>query len=421
MTDARVGVEVSAHDFVRTGPGTLAGRYLRSFWQPIYHAPDLPAGQARPVRVLGESFTLYRGEGGAPYLVDFRCAHRGTQLSVGWVEGECIRCFYHGWTYDGCGQCVEQPAEQPDFAAKVRIRSHPAREYLGLVFAYLGEGDPPEFPRYPEFERFEGLLELDSYRRRCNYFQNLENSLDMSHVGFVHRDNEASFAGIGHGQSLTAEDSAWGITYTSMRAEGQVRVQQFGMPNIFHMTALPTDPEIGWQESLFWWVPVDDEQHVQFSLHRVPVKGDAVGRVHERRLARRARIDVAHQAAAERILAGELRLADVDRVHVDLVRLQDDVAQVGQGRIADRERERLGRADTGVIAIRKLWLRELRALAEGRPLARWTRPPGLGPRAWRLGDQPMPLSTNGRDGADVGPPTLVDVRPRMEIEQQRDP
>jgi hypothetical protein len=130
---------------------------------------------------------------------------------------------------------------------------------------------------------------------------------------------------------------------------------------------------------------------------------------------------VAHQAAAERILAGELRLADVDRAHVDLVRLQDDVAQVGQGRIADRERERLGRADTGVIAIRKLWLRELRALAEGRPLARWTRPPGLGPRAWRLGDQPMPLSTNGRDGADVGPPTLVDVRPRMEIEQQRDP
>src|SRR5437660_4493643 len=122
---------MDADDVVHAGPGTLAGRYLRGFWQPIFHAPDLPTGQARPLRVMGEAFTLYRGATGTPYLVDFRCAHRGTQLSAGWVDGECLRCFYHGWTYDGRGQCVEQPAEEPDFAAKVRIRSHPVRDYLG--------------------------------------------------------------------------------------------------------------------------------------------------------------------------------------------------------------------------------------------------------------------------------------------------
>ena len=62
---------------------------------------------------------------------------------------------------------------------------------------------------------------------------------------------------------------------------------------------------------------------------------------------------------AEQILAGELRLADVDRDKVDLVRLQDDIAQVGQGRVAPRSLDRIGRADIGVIAIRKLWSREL--------------------------------------------------------------
>src|SRR5919202_5832867 len=97
-------------DFVHTGPGTLAGRYLRMFWHPVLRAQDLPAARAKPIRIMGEDLTIYRGESGTPHVVAFRCAHRGTQLSTGWVEGDCIRCFYHGWKYDGSGQCIEMPA-----------------------------------------------------------------------------------------------------------------------------------------------------------------------------------------------------------------------------------------------------------------------------------------------------------------------
>ena len=92
-------------DFYHTGPGTLAGRYLRMFWQPVSRAKDLVPGKAKPVQLMSERFTLYRGASGKAYLVDFGCAHRGTQLSTGWVEGECIRCRYHGWKYEGNGQC----------------------------------------------------------------------------------------------------------------------------------------------------------------------------------------------------------------------------------------------------------------------------------------------------------------------------
>lgn len=73
-------------DFAHTGPGTLAGRYLRSFWQPVYLARELQPGRAVPIRVMGEDFTLYRGEGGAPHVMAFRCAHRATQLSTGWED-----------------------------------------------------------------------------------------------------------------------------------------------------------------------------------------------------------------------------------------------------------------------------------------------------------------------------------------------
>ena len=32
------------NDFVHTGPGTLAGRFLRNFWQPVYRVKDLKPG-----------------------------------------------------------------------------------------------------------------------------------------------------------------------------------------------------------------------------------------------------------------------------------------------------------------------------------------------------------------------------------------
>ena len=47
------------------------------------------------------------------------------------------------------------------------------------------------------------------------------------------------------------------------------------------------------------------------------------------------------------------------------------MAQIGQGVIADHSHERLGRTDAGVIMIRQLWGRELRALDEGRSLTDW--------------------------------------------------
>jgi 5,5'-dehydrodivanillate O-demethylase len=126
---------VDTTDYAHAGPGTPMGRILRRFWQPVAMTEDVDRQGALPVRILHEDLTVYRGASGRYHVVDFRCAHRGTQLSTGWVEGDCIRCFYHGWKYDGSGQCVEMPAEDSSFPAKVRIKSYPTQAYAGLVFA----------------------------------------------------------------------------------------------------------------------------------------------------------------------------------------------------------------------------------------------------------------------------------------------
>ena len=102
-------------------------------------------GKAQALRVLGEDLTLYRGEGGRPYLIGGRCAHRCTVLHTGVIQGDQIRCMYHGWRYDGTGLCTDIPAEQQPRTRPIKIAGYPVHEYCGVVFAYLGEQPVPTF------------------------------------------------------------------------------------------------------------------------------------------------------------------------------------------------------------------------------------------------------------------------------------
>jgi 5,5'-dehydrodivanillate O-demethylase len=364
-------------DFVHTGPGTLAGRYLRRFWHPMYRAQDLALGQTKPIRIMGEDFTLYRGRSGKPYVVAFRCPHRGTQLSVGWVEEECIRCMYHGWKFDGAGRCVEQPAEDPGYTNKIRIRSCPAEEYLGLIFAYLGEGEPPPLPHYPRFEK-EGILEnLPVQYWPCNYFQRLENHGDVVHVVFVHRYGFLVTDARDGVPTLRAEESDWGWTSIVTFPGGERHIYQFGMPNIHDFRLPSPHPEAAWDDRIQWMVPVDDERSMVLRVRYLPITGEAVALYREHRKTVLTDEGPSVAELGDMVLSGRIATQDMryqTRNKITLVNAQDYVAQVGQGTIVDRKMEHLGRSDVGVIVLRKIWERELRALAEGQPLKNWSRP-----------------------------------------------
>jgi hypothetical protein len=148
----------------------------------------------------------------------------------------------------------------------------------------------------------------------------------------------------------------------------------------------------------------------------VPAQGKVAERLHGRRQARRGEIEVAHQDLARDVLEGRASLRDVDKKKVDLVRLQDDVAQVGQGLIAERDGEHLGRGDIGVIAIRRLWTRELGAFLKGRPTKKWQRDAAIGPRAWGLAGNPARIGGQGMGTTKAA--EVIDVRPHVEIAVQ---
>ncbi len=359
------------NDVQNIGPGTLAGDYLRLFWQPVFHSHELEIGHAKPIRILGEDFTLYRGESGEPFIVAARCAHRGMPLHPGWVQGDEIRCFYHGWKYDGTGQCTEQPGEPQPFCDRVKIAGRPTREYLGLIFSYFGPGDPPEFPLYPAFDGDEWLHAIDSYTRPCHFFNNLENACDTVHVGWAHHTTETFDNEAQDFPEIFAKETKWGAEFVAQRQNGKKIVTQFIMPNLFLILGVPDDPEVGYREFFAWWVPHDDDRHTQFTVAKKP-KGDPVTeRYMERRAEKLAKQDLDHEVLARAILAGEMRWEDIDPERVNMTIVQDNVAQMGVGMMQDRGDEILGLSDRGVNMCRQLWISELQKFADGEPLTDW--------------------------------------------------
>jgi hypothetical protein len=119
-------------------------------------------------------------------------------------------------------------------------------------------------------------------------------------------------------------------------------------------------------------VPVDDEHLVSLEVELFPMSTEKAA---ERRANRHTGNDnEARAELAQEILAGKRRLLDVDLdppPSISLFNLQDDVTQVGQGVVRDREHEHLGKSDAYVVLLRALFRRELRAFAEGRPLKHW--------------------------------------------------
>ena len=273
-------------DLVHTGPGTLAGRYMRLFWQPIYVAEELPPGRTVPVRIMSEDFTLYRGESGAPHTVEFRCAHRGTPLHVGWVEEDCIRCRYHGWKYDGTGQCVEQPGEVESFAKKVKLVSYPTQDYLGLIWAYLGEGAPPPMRRFPDLEKPGVISVWPAENWPCNFFSGLDNSLDGAHLAFTHHESTKRWgtarpAAKVPGPEIAFEETEYGLR-RSVRVPGKpISYSPFYRPNINQIRspagidAVLKNVGNPLVDLLFVRVPVDDENFVRFAVTLLPLTQEA--------------------------------------------------------------------------------------------------------------------------------------------------
>ncbi len=203
----------------------------RRFWHPVAAIRELDGRGPHPIRLLGDDYTLARLNS-VWTVLPAACSHRRAPLNAGTIEGNCIRCAYHGWKFDADGHCVEIPAIGDGATIPPTAHLRPVAavaERYGLVWVAL-DAPVTAIPDLPEWDmaRF-GRSDVPTQSWNASAAQMADNFLDVAHFPFTHigtigdpndttvgsyeveRDGW-SFSAVHHHSSKVLADAASGIT-----------------------------------------------------------------------------------------------------------------------------------------------------------------------------------------------------------------
>ncbi|MEU6381756.1 Rieske 2Fe-2S domain-containing protein [Streptomyces sp. NPDC046909] len=165
---------------------------IREAWY-VVAARDEVDRTLRQRWVLGEPVCFYRTEDGTAVVLDDRCAHRRFPLSRSRLEGDTVRCGYHGFAYGPDGQCVSVPGADP---GGIRVRSYPVVERGPWVWIWTG-ADPtaadPDLIPWPTAVVEGGEFVTGYSFDPTNYNLVHENLLDLTHLQFLHGVGQSEF------------------------------------------------------------------------------------------------------------------------------------------------------------------------------------------------------------------------------------
>lgn len=349
--------EIPVHDpeLTETQAGSPMGELMRKFWQPVclsQELTDLP----KAIRIMGEDLVAFRDHSGRVGILHRHCSHRGTSLEYGIVSERGIRCCYHGWLFDVDGAILETPGEPPDSPLKHSLRhgAYPAREYEGLVFAYMGPpNDVPPFPIFDCYVEPAGnRLVPYSIWHPCNWLQVHDNVMDPVHAAFLHTrmSNIQLTESYGAVPVLDFANVPNGMVYVcGRRIDDRVWIKgnHMMLPNFGQTTALwETAERVKYFTGVSltkWIVPADDTHCWMFGFRHFNDEVDPEGLSRE------------HECGVNSVdffgQTGQRSYEEMQREPGDWG------AQVSQRPIAIHALEHLGTTDRGVATLRRM-LRE---------------------------------------------------------------
>jgi vanillate O-demethylase monooxygenase subunit len=162
--------------------------FLMNCWYVAAWDHELIDGRKLARTILEQPVVLYQGESGRVMAMEDRCCHRGAPLSMGRVEGDCIRCMYHGMKFDPTGKCIQIPG-QDVIPARLGVRSYPIVQRDHLVWIWMGDpalADPALIVDYeplhdPGWRGMPAYMHYDA-----NWLLIVDNLSDFAHLAFVH-------------------------------------------------------------------------------------------------------------------------------------------------------------------------------------------------------------------------------------------
>jgi phenylpropionate dioxygenase-like ring-hydroxylating dioxygenase large terminal subunit len=172
--------------FVKTPAPGCEDAALLNDWHVIAYADELVPGRLLPATLLERDLVCWRDARGGAHVWEDLCVHRGSRLSLGYIKDDKVVCPYHGWNYDGTGQCVLIPAspnEKP--MKKAKAIAHAVQEKYGFVWVCLGTParDISDFPEWDNGDYKK--VHCGPYKFK-NGYRAVENFVDPSHFPFVH-------------------------------------------------------------------------------------------------------------------------------------------------------------------------------------------------------------------------------------------
>ena len=162
-------------------------RALRNQWYCAalsHEIKETPLGRI----FLGEPVVMYRKSDGTAVALEDRCCHRRAPLSKGQIEGDNLRCGYHGLLYDPGGKVIWAPGQEK-LPPGAQVRSYPFVEKHGWAWIWMGDpalADPKTAPAFhwydaPGWAGCGACLDV-----KANYLLLVDNLLDLSHLAFLH-------------------------------------------------------------------------------------------------------------------------------------------------------------------------------------------------------------------------------------------
>jgi phenylpropionate dioxygenase-like ring-hydroxylating dioxygenase large terminal subunit len=164
--------------------------FLRNCWYVAAFGSEI--GREPFARTIaGRPIVFFRRADGRPVALEDRCCHRNLPLSMGRIEGDGVRCGYHGLLFDSTGQCVEIPG-QKEIPPGAQVRAYPLLERWNFLWIWLGDEIPDE-TLLPDWRCLDDAALTKTIGNggkplpmKCNWELNNDNLLDPSHTVFVH-------------------------------------------------------------------------------------------------------------------------------------------------------------------------------------------------------------------------------------------
>jgi chlorophyllide a oxygenase len=158
---------------------------LRNHWFAVQFADKVQPDMMLPFELFGEPWVLFRDAEGRAACVRDECAHRACPLSAGsCIDGE-LQCAYHGWKFNGAGECTAMPSTK--FCRGIRVSALPVEEADGLIWVWPGWREAGPVPLGatlpPQGYTIHSELELEV---PVEHGLLIENLLDLAHAPFTH-------------------------------------------------------------------------------------------------------------------------------------------------------------------------------------------------------------------------------------------